>query len=96
MFVAVSGSSHALSVVLDLFDFYPDYSSRQNSYHGNHQLSGEDGSRKRKHTAAEEHGEGKVEEVWTEHMSSKGRVYYYNQLTTKSQWTRPLTGIIKK
>ena len=73
-----------------------DHSSRHNSHHGNHQLSGEDGSRKRKHTAMEESVESKVEEIWTEHMSSKGRIYYYNQLTAKSQWTKPLTGIVKK
>ena len=84
------------SAAFEFYCFHPVHSSRQNSYHGNHQLSSEDGSRKRKHTTADEGGEGKAEDVWTEHMSSKGRVYYYNQLTSKSQWTKPLTGIIKK
>lgn len=87
-----------LSTALEFYCVHPDHSSHQNSYHGNHQLSGEDGSRKRKHATAVEEGSGedKAEDVWTEHMSSKGRVYYYNQLTTKSQWTKPLTGIVKK
>jgi hypothetical protein len=29
-------------------------------------------------------------------MSSKGRVYYYNQRTEKSQWTKPTRGTIKR
>ena len=37
-----------------------------------------------------------VEDVWTEHVSSKGRVYYYNQRTEKSQWTKPTRGTIKR
>lgn len=34
-------------------------------------------------------------EVWTEHVSSSGRTYFYNKRCDKSQWERP-DGPIKK
>ena len=33
--------------------------------------------------------------MWTEHVSSSGRVYYYNKKEDKSQWEKP-KGFIKK
>lgn len=35
------------------------------------------------------------EVVWTEHMSSSGRIYYFNEKLRKSQWEKP-KGYIKK
>lgn len=29
------------------------------------------------------------EDVWTEHKSSSGKVYYYNKRLDKSQWEKP-------
>ena len=35
------------------------------------------------------------DDVWTEHVSSSGRTYFYNKRWDKSQWERP-EGPIKK
>ncbi len=35
------------------------------------------------------------EVTWTEHLSSSGRIYYFNEKLKKSQWERP-KGLIKK
>ena len=44
---------------------------------------------KRKRSSEEE------EDVWTEHTSSTGRVYFYNKKLDKSQWERP-KGAVKR
>ena len=36
------------------------------------------------------------DDVWTEHTSSSGRVYYYNKRLDKSQWERPTGFPMKK
>ncbi len=36
------------------------------------------------------------EEVWTEHVSSSGRTYYYNKRLDKSQWDRTPLPALKK
>ena len=38
---------------------------------------------------------GDQDDVWTEHVSSSGRTYYYNKRLDKSQWERP-KGTFKK
>lgn len=38
----------------------------------------------------------KEEEVWTEHRSSSGRIYFYNKKLDKSQWERPTKGTVKR
>ena len=35
------------------------------------------------------------DDVWTEHISSSGRIYYYNRKTDESQWEKP-KGYVKK
>ena len=46
-------------------------------------------NRKRSHDSVDE-------DVWTEHTSSSGRVYYYNKRLDKSQWERPAGFPVKK
>ena len=36
------------------------------------------------------------EDVWTEHKSSSGRIYFYNKKLDKSQWEKPTKGTVKK
>ena len=36
------------------------------------------------------------DDIWTEHTSSTGRVYYYNKRLDKSQWERPKGYTVKK
>lgn len=36
------------------------------------------------------------DDIWTEHTSSSGRVYYYNKRLDKSQWERPMSFPVKK
>lgn len=46
-------------------------------------------SKKRRHISSDE------DDVWTEHISSSGRIYYYNRKTDESQWEKP-KGYVKK
>lgn len=46
-------------------------------------------NRKRGHDSIED-------DIWTEHTSSSGRVYYYNKRLDKSQWERPMCFPTKK
>ena len=58
----------------------PDVRSHDNSSTPN---------RKRGHDSIED-------DIWTEHTSSSGRVYYYNKRLDKSQWERPMCFPTKK
>lgn len=52
--------------------------------------SGSTNGKRRRSGDSEEPGD-----MWTEHVSSSGRSYYYNKHLDKSQWDRP-KGTLKK
>lgn len=74
---------------------HPQAELREGSKHASNHLHNHtpsrSGDRKRKHNEDEEE-----QDIWTEHKSSSGRIYYYNKRLDKSQWEKPLKGNLKK
>lgn len=77
-----SGSAHSSSKPRHVSNHVPNHVMSKS-----HDQSPSNGKRKR---SSEEE-----EDVWTEHTSSTGRVYFYNKKLDKSQWERP-KGAVKR